>query len=345
MSLPQAPDTPVHRPGAASDPASLPDWRARLAERGFAGARQVPCMHGAAVLRSWGESLAAEAALRELLGRSPDDEGALRMLAKLLDEGGRSDEAVQVRRRLHLRRCRELGLSGDAAVAFLDAAETGSTPPPRADEGYVAALFDQYAAHFDEKLRGKLDYRAPECVLEAVLEVLGGRRGLDVLELGCGTGLAGVLLRPLARHLTGIDLSQGMLDRARERGIYDALVTGEITQTLASSQGSHDLIVAVDVLVYFGALEALFEQVARRLAPGGLFAFTVEKSEEPKYQLRSTGRYVHSLAYLRDCASAAGLHPRVEHQRVLRTEKGEPVHGHVVVLQKQQGPLQARLSP
>jgi predicted TPR repeat methyltransferase len=124
-----------------------------------------------------------------------------------------------------------------------------------------------------------------------------------------------------------------MLERARAHGIYDELVTGEITAVLVSSKGSHHLIVAADVLVYFGALEALFEQVARRLAPGGLFAFTVEKSEAPGYQLRSTGRYVHSLGYLRDCARAAGLRPRVERQHVLRTEKGEPVHSHVVVLQ------------
>jgi predicted TPR repeat methyltransferase len=327
------PDTPPHDSGRSLSPPALPDWRARLAERGFAGAQQVACMHGAAVLRSWGEALAAEAALRELLGRYPEDEGALRMLAKLLGEVGRLDEAVEVRRRLHLRRCRELGLTGDAAVAFLDAAETGSAPPPRADEGYVAALFNQYASHFDERLRGKLDYRGPEQVLEAAQEVLGGRQGLDVLELGCGTGLTGVMLRPLAQRLTGVDLSPGMLERARERGVYDALMTGEITEALASSTGSHQLIVAADVLVYFGALEVLFERVGRRLAPSGLFVFTVEKGEQPGYLLRSTGRYVHSLGYLRECASAAGLLPVIEREQVLRTEKGEPVHGYVVVLQ------------
>ncbi|MFY0564793.1 class I SAM-dependent DNA methyltransferase [Archangium lansingense] len=311
------------------------DWRARLTERGFLGARQVPCMHGAAVLRSWGEVLAAEAALRELLGRAPEDEGALRALMKLLLETGRSEECVPLRRRLHARRCRELGIPEDqweASVSFLEAAETGASETARAADPYVAALFDQYASHFDDKLRGDLAYRGPEHVLDAVCETLGGRSGLDVLELGCGTGLAGVLLRPLARRLSGIDLSPGMLARARERGVYDALHTGEITAWLAASESRHDLIAAVDVLVYFGALETLFAHVAQRLAPGGLFAITVEKGLGPGYQLQPTGRYVHRVDYLRACAREAGLAPLLEREAVLRTERGEPVIGHVVVL-------------
>ncbi|HEX8437128.1 class I SAM-dependent DNA methyltransferase [Archangium sp.] len=311
------------------------DWRARLAERGFPGARQVSFMHGAAVLRSWGELQAAEAALRELLGRFPEDEGALRALMKLLDEAGRGEEVVPLRRRLHARRCRELGIpeaSLEAAIDFLEAAEVGASGPARAEGGYVAALFDQYASHFDEKLRGVLSYRAPEHVCEAVRTALGGRGGLDVLDLGCGTGLAGVLLRPLARQLTGIDLSAGMLAQARQRGVYDALHTAEITEALAASTALHELVVAVDVLVYFGALESLFERVARRLAPGGLFAFTVEKGSEPGFRLQPTGRYVHHLDYLHACARAVGWAPVVEHEAALRTERGQPVIGHVMVL-------------
>ncbi|WP_224360298.1 class I SAM-dependent DNA methyltransferase [Hyalangium versicolor] len=311
------------------------DWRARLAERGFAGARQASCMHGAAVLRSWGEFPAAEAALSELLGRFPEDEGALRAMIRLLGETGRAEEAVPLRRRLHARRCRELGIPEerqDAAIAFLEAAETGSTLPSRAAETYVAALFDQYASHFDDKLRSELAYRAPEHVLAAVQEALGGRRELAVLDLGCGTGLAGVLLRPFARRLEGIDLSPGMLEQARARGVYDALHPGELHALLEASQGPYELIVAVDVLVYLGALEPLFERVARRLAPGGLFAFTVEKDTEPGYRLQPTGRYSHHLDYLRACARTVGLTPVVEREAVLRTERGQPVWGHVVVL-------------
>jgi predicted TPR repeat methyltransferase len=317
------------------EPMTLVDWRAKLAERGFMGARQVTCTHGAAVLRAWGEFAAAEAALHELLGRAPEDEGALRALIRLLSETGRAGECAPLRRRLHTRRCRELGIpepQWDAVIAYLEAAETGAPEPARTADAYVSALFDAYAASFDEKLRGALSYRAPEHVLEAVREALGGRGGVTVLELGCGTGLAGLLLRPLARHLTGIDLSEGMLARARERGVYDALHAGEVTAWLTASAASYELVVAVDVLVYFGALDALFAAVARRVEPGGLFAFTAEKGVEPGYRLQPTGRYVHHVDYLRACARDAGLAPVLEREAVLRTEEGEPVIGHVVVL-------------
>lgn len=311
------------------------NWRSRLAARGFPGATQVSCVHGAAVLRSYGEVEAAEAALRELLERYPEDEGALRALIKLLRDQGREADTVPLRRRQHMRRCRELGIPPsrmEEAIAWLEAAETGATLPERTDEAYVAALFDQYAASFDKKLRETLSYCAPERVLDVVRAALGERRELDVLELGCGTGLAGVLLRPLSRRLEGIDLSAGMLARARERSVYDALREGEITRVLAESQTRHGLIVAVDVLVYFGALEELFTRVAARLEPGGIFAFTVEKGEEPGYRLQPNGRYVHALGYLRECARAAGLTPVVEREASLRTELGEPVIGHVVAL-------------
>lgn len=196
----------------------------------------------------------------------------------------------------------------------------------------MTALFNLYAPSFDDSLRGFLAYRAPERLMDAVRAVLGERRGLDVLDLGCGTGLAGPLLRPLARRLEGVDLSPGMLDKARARGVYDALWAGEITAELAASTTSYDLLVAVDVLVYFGALEDVLAQAARRLAPGGLFALTVEKGHEPGYRLHPSARYVHHLDYLRGCARAAGLHPVVEREEPLRRQAGQPVIGYVMVL-------------
>jgi predicted TPR repeat methyltransferase len=49
------------------------------------------------------------------------------------------------------------------------------------------------------------------------------------LDAGCGTGLCGPLLRPYASELTGVDLSAGMLDRARPRQVYDHLEKGELS--------------------------------------------------------------------------------------------------------------------
>jgi predicted TPR repeat methyltransferase len=311
------------------------DWRARLEACGFEGAEHVPPGYAAHVLRSWREFPAAEAALREQLEQQPEDKDALRTLLALLRELGRGDEEATLRRQLQERRCRDLGVpesERDAVIAYLEAAETGAPPPERSTPAYVTALFDLYAPSFDDSLRGFLAYRAPERLLEAVHAVLGPRTGLQVLDLGCGTGLAGPLLRPLARRLEGVDLSPGMLERARERGVYDALWTGEITAELAAAHTRYDLLVAVDVLVYFGALEPLFAEAARRLAPGGLFALTVEKGSEPGYRLQPSARYAHHLDYVRGCAHAAGLRPVLEREEVLRRQAGQSVVGHVLVL-------------
>ena len=45
----------------------------------------------------------------------------------------------------------------------------------------------------------------------------------QVMDAGCGTGLCGPLFKNLSSHLAGIDLSQRMIDRARDRRIYDHL--------------------------------------------------------------------------------------------------------------------------
>ena len=314
---------------------SAVDWRARLDACGFEGAEHVPPGYAAHVLRSWREFPAAEAALREQLEQQPEDQDALRTLIALLREVGRGHEEAPLRRQLQERRCRDLGVPAaeqDAVIAYLEAAETGAAPPERSAPAYVTALFDLYAPSFDDSLRGFLAYRAPERLVEAVHAVLGPRTVPRVLDLGCGTGLAGPLLRPLAHRLEGVDLSPGMLERAGALGVYDALWVGEITAELAAAPAPYDVLVAVDVLVYFGALEPLFIEAARRLEPGGLFAFTVEKGDAPGYRLQPSARYAHHLDYVRECARAAGLRPVLEREEVLRRQAGQSVLGHVVVL-------------
>ena len=98
--------------------------------------------------------------------------------------------------------------------------------------------------------------------LEELLEgVLGERGGLRVLDLGCGTGLSGLNLKPWAAHLTGVDLSPEMAEKARARAIYDRLEVAELTGWLAQNQDYYDLIVACDTLIYFGDLEAVMKAV------------------------------------------------------------------------------------
>lgn len=198
---------------------------------------------------------------------------------------------------------------------------------------FVRALFDRYADRFDSHLVGTLRYTAPQALRQA-LEGLGLSAGLHVLDAGCGTGLAGVELRPFAAWLAGFDLSPRMVEKARARHLYDELWDGELVATFRTRPDAWDLIAAADVLVYLGDLHPVLAAAAGALRPGGRFAFTLERGEEDGVRLHEGRRYVHGEAHLRRATAAAGL--LLEHLQPVtpRWNKGQPVDGLLAVLRK-----------
>ena len=224
---------------------------------------------------------------------------------------------------------------GDPEAEHMVAALGDGPQPPQASDGYVRSLFDRSAQDFDQTLLEELKYRAPQILLEAVTAVLPpAAPRLDILDLGCGTGLAGLQFRPLARRLEGVDLSLEMIERARARGIYDALRTAELTAAMAAMNKKFDLLVAGDVFIYLGAAKPVFVAAARALRPGGLFAFTLEWQRRPGYKLTGSGRYAHNPSYVRKCAQAAGFREVSGTDFQLRLEFGKPVKGYVSVMRK-----------
>lgn len=208
--------------------------------------------------------------------------------------------------------------------------------PVRASDAYVTYLFDRYAEGFDQHLRQELSYQAPEVVASRIAEIVGAPTAdLDVLDAGCGTGLCAPLLRPYARRLVGVDLSPRMLDKARERGGYDELLTAELTAYLEAHSQSYDLIVLADTLVYFGALEAVFAAAATSLRMGGWLAFTVEAATgEPLssgFRINQSGRYCHTTGYLQQTLEQAGMEIRSMTTATLRQECDQPMMGYVIL--------------
>jgi predicted TPR repeat methyltransferase len=207
--------------------------------------------------------------------------------------------------------------------------------PARSPASYVAHYFNDYANTFDEHLLGKLKYRAPDLLFDAVCEVRGPvLEKMDILDLGCGTGLSGVAFKRLARTLSGIDLSSAMIEKAKARNIYDRLAVANLQSAFVWMQEQYDLILACDVLVYFGDLGSIFVGAAAHLHPRGYFAFTIELGDCKTYELRPTRRFVHSEAYIRELAQQNKLNVALTRQDILRTEHDVPVQGLVVVLQK-----------
>jgi predicted TPR repeat methyltransferase len=179
---------------------------------------------------------------------------------------------------------------------------------------------------------GHLGYAAPQILFELANMVMPGETNLSILDLGCGTGLAGAVFRPLAARLDGVDLSPAMIEKARARNIYEHLAVQDLTSTLGAEGPSYDLILAADTLVYLGDLKAVFEAAHARLAPDGYFLFTVEKAEGEGFELGPKRRWRHSENYLRQLAQETGFVISGFVAAAPRREANVPVEGFAVAL-------------
>ncbi|MCG8648521.1 MAG: methyltransferase domain-containing protein, partial [Pirellulales bacterium] len=205
--------------------------------------------------------------------------------------------------------------------------------PARASPHYIRALFDEYAEDFDRHLMIDLAYRAPNLIAGIIRNHVPDEAP-DVLDLGCGTGICGPLLAPLANPLTGIDLSPKALEAAKAKNCYDALIEADFVDFLTEHEERADLCVAADVLVYFGDLDEPLAAVWRGLRDGGFFAFTLETADVEEWKLRKTGRYAHSARYVERRAQAGGFEIIEMKPATLRTEADTPVTGIVCLLRK-----------
>jgi len=349
-----------HRQGRAEEGLRLLQQAVTICP-GYASA----CNNLGNILLGMGRYIEAAEAYRKAAELQPDLPEVHMNLAAVLRRSDRLDEAVASFRRaielnpqlsqahLHVGSVLyTLGRIDEAAAAFrawqqlepdnpiaapIAAACSGIDVPERASDAFVRATFDAFAEKFDEKM-ASLYYGAPSLLAAAVAARCQASRQLRVLDAGCGTGLCGPVLRPYAQHLTGVDLSEPMVQKAREREVYDELVVAELGEFLAARPLAYDLIASGDTLVYFGRLEAVLHDAAQVLLPGGHLVFTLEASdgctEYPGFTLRPHGRYSHAEPYIRRCLEQAGL-TIVDIQRdTLRLELGQPVAGMIVTAWK-----------
>lgn len=314
------------------------DWRRILHEQKHPLASLPASSQSGQYLSSRGFSRAAEAAFREVLERCPSDRESMEGLAWLLELSGRGEEAIALRREVLESELLQLGVPQEhleTVVQFRLAATGRASVPDRVPEAYVTGLFDNYAEHFDSHLTEVLRYCGPQALAELVQEILGDEaEGLQILDAGCGTGLCGPLLRPLAGRLDGVDLSPGMLEKARQREVYDRLEQGELTAWLAERPADYDLVVAADVLAYFGDLAPLIKNVAAVLRADGLFVASCENTSEPGFVLGGTRRYAHHPQFVRQTAESYGLGEVVARQAVLRYEQFNPVHSTIYAFRR-----------
>lgn len=162
---------------------------------------------------------------------------------------------------------------------------------------YAHNLFNNYALYYDQHMQGQLHYSVPTHIARSLhqFELLSMNKALD---LGCGTGLTGVAIREYCKHLTGVDIAEKMLEHARKKAIYDDLVNMELLDFLKQDDKNYDLIVAADVLPYFGDLAPLIQLVSKHLTNEHYFIFTTEINEKNPWQLESSARFSHQPDYV-----------------------------------------------
>jgi predicted TPR repeat methyltransferase len=293
-----------------------------LAEGRFAYAR--------AAAAAQGDIRAAAEVLEQALERAPGWAAAWFALGEAREKLGDIDAAAEAFRAAL--RCDP----ADAQGAIARLALLGRSDAPAAlPAAYVARLFDQYAPRFEAHLTEALGYRAPALIAEALAAAAPERRFARALDLGCGAGLMGEALRERIDHLTGVDLSPAMIEKARERGVYDALIVGDATATLIRQPpAAFDLIVAADSLVYIGDLAPLFVAAAAALTADGLIAFSLETMEGESFALGASMRFAHSRAYVEATAGRTALRPLLIRSASTRREAGRDAPGLICALER-----------
>lgn len=278
-----------------------------------------------------GELDEAIASFKNALAMDPDNETIIHNLAMSLMESGKTDDAVNQFK--HILQLDSNNLQAKTLLAALQGEGEGATD---AHLENVEKYFDDFAENFDQYLVEKLEYKTPEIINQSVRSLINPKnKELDVLDLGCGTGLCGPLFRDLARTLIGNDLSEMMLEKAKDRDVYDELVSGDMVSLLNTSNDAFDLIIAVDVFVYIVDLAPIFLASAKALRAGGLFAFSLEADKEGEsFVLRPSGRYAHSMSYIRRLMDVADLQELSLENCVLRKDMNLPVNGYICVFGK-----------
>ena len=289
-----------------------------------------------------GDRSAAADLLMQALERAPNFASAWFALGEIRAQGGDRDGAVDAFRAALTADPRDRH-GAALQLARLGVGEPGEVMTP----GYVRSLFDQYAANFDEALVKGLGYRGPQLLREALRAVAARRHRLfrfaRALDLGCGTGLVGEALRECCDTIVGVDVSPAMAAAARRKGIYADVAVGDMVDFITSQpEGSFDLVVAGDALVYIADLAPVCRAVARALAPYGLFAFTLETHPGSGVVLGEKLRYAHGADHVRAALNGAGLLPLVLEPASTRRENGVPVPGLLVIAESNPSPKQPR---
>jgi predicted TPR repeat methyltransferase len=276
-----------------------------------------------------GDLVAAADLLEQAIELAPGFVSAWFTLGEIREQLGERDAAIAA-----FKKARDADAS-DPHGACLRLMRLGAEELSAMPQAYVRMLFDQYAPRFDRALIDDLGYRGPSLLFKAVLAARKPAFFKWAIDLGCGTGLAATAFAKVVDHFIGIDLSPGMIEKARATGLYAELEVNDMLEGLRTrGNASADLVLAADAMVYVADLLPALTEVRRVLAAEGLLAFTLERHPGEGVIIGEGLRYAHSVHYVSAALEQAGLTPSRLEEQSFRNENNMPVPGLMVVAAK-----------
>ncbi len=276
-------------------------------------------------LKRMGRLEEAEASYKQAIAFKPDYAQAHNNLGKILQKLGRLEEAEASYKQA-------IALKPNFGIAKHNlAALTGETTKT-APRDYVEHLFDSYAAKFEIELIDNLDYKIPRALAELIIRDSKFYSLGSITDLGCGTGLFGLEIIKFCERLEGVDLSEKMLEKAKEKNVYTRLVKQDISEYLSTANLNFDYFVLTDVFIYIGDLFDVFRLIKSRNYKGGKLVFSTEHRDGDKFFLEPSGRYSHSKNYIDNLCKKFGY--EVSHFEIqnLRKEKNQYIKGGLYIL-------------
>lgn len=205
--------------------------------------------------------------------------------------------------------------------------------PAAAPAELVAAMFDNMADVYDMQQLRAARYRLPKDVADRIVQLHPDRK-LNVLDLGCGTGLLGVMLQRIDGALVGVDASLKMMEKAAAHKVYAKFHHVNLLDALeATPESLYEVITVLDVFTYIGDLSDAIPNASRVLTPGGHLFFSCEllpEDADEDWTLLSSGHYAQKRSYVHELCVDAGLDPVIIQELTLRHEGGHLITGILV---------------
>jgi predicted TPR repeat methyltransferase len=256
------------------------------------------------VWKALGEPSKARACFERALDCKPGNADTYYNLGILSGDDGDTGAAAR-----YFQKCLECDPQDGRGVHVLLAHLGKASAPLQTPQAQILKLYDVRSRFWDNEDT----YFGARLVANALCEHAAQGK-LDILDIGCGTGLVGALVRPLARRLDGVDLSPAMLEKARAKSVYDGLDQADALSVMSQRASSYDAILAAAVLIHFGDLTPIFRAARTCLRCNGLFVFTLFSLEgaenfavSANYRLAQSGCFAHSDRHVRQLAQDCGL--------------------------------------